>query len=48
VSSSPSSAPPAAPRPGVDRALVLLTLLAFAVRAVYLLLEPRCSLTGDE
>jgi Dolichyl-phosphate-mannose-protein mannosyltransferase len=47
---SPSSPPadPAAPRPGVDRTLLLLTLLAFAVRALYLLLEPRCDLTGDE
>jgi hypothetical protein len=48
VSSSTAPADPAPPRPGVDRALVLLTLLAFAVRGVYLVLEPRCSLTGDE
>jgi len=30
------------------RALLVLTLGAFLVRALYLLLEPRCELTGDE
>jgi hypothetical protein len=48
VSSPTAPVTPAAPRTGFDRALVLLTLLAFGVRAVYLVLEPRCSLTGDE
>ncbi len=31
-----------------DTALLLLTVLAFAARAAYLLFEPACSLTGDE
>jgi 4-amino-4-deoxy-L-arabinose transferase-like glycosyltransferase len=34
--------------PRLDRALLLLTVAAFLVRAVYLLLEPRCGPTGDE
>jgi hypothetical protein len=36
------------PDPGFDRTLVVLTLVAFAVRAAALLLEPRCPLAGDE
>ena len=46
-----SSSPPSdlAPEPArVDRALLLLTVAAFAVRAIYLLLEPLCGPTGDE
>ncbi len=47
---SSSSPPPAfAPEPArIDRALLLLTALAFVVRAIYLLLEPVCGPTGDE
>jgi 4-amino-4-deoxy-L-arabinose transferase-like glycosyltransferase len=45
--SSPSSAPVGEP-PRIDRVLLLLTLAAFVVRAVYLLLEPQCEPTGDE
>lgn len=37
-----------APAPSPDRALAALTLAALAVRVVYLVLEPRCALTGDE
>jgi len=35
-------------RLSLDRALLALTVGAFVVRALYLLLEPRCGLTGDE
>lgn len=35
-------------RARADTPLLLLTALAFAARAAYLLLEPGCSLTGDE
>jgi 4-amino-4-deoxy-L-arabinose transferase-like glycosyltransferase len=34
--------------PTFDRTLLVLTVAAFAIRAVYLLLEPRCGPTGDE
>jgi len=34
--------------PRTDRTLLLLTALALAARVAYLLLEPRCALTGDE
>jgi 4-amino-4-deoxy-L-arabinose transferase-like glycosyltransferase len=37
-----------APEPSLDRALVVLTVAALAVRVAWLLLEPRCDLTGDE
>jgi 4-amino-4-deoxy-L-arabinose transferase-like glycosyltransferase len=37
-----------APQPSTGRALALLTLLALALRAGYLALEPLCALTGDE
>ena len=44
---TPATDPPAqAPSP--DRALAALTLAALAVRVAWLLLEPRCALTGDE
>jgi hypothetical protein len=36
------------PGPGFDRTLVLLTVVAFAVRVAALLLEPHCPPTGDE
>jgi 4-amino-4-deoxy-L-arabinose transferase-like glycosyltransferase len=42
VQAAPSSEAP------LSRALVLLTGLALALRVGYLLLEPRCALTGDE
>jgi hypothetical protein len=37
-----------APRDTLDRALLLLTAAALAVRVAWLVLEPRCELTGDE
>jgi 4-amino-4-deoxy-L-arabinose transferase-like glycosyltransferase len=36
------------PRDTPDRALLLLTAAALAVRVAWLVLEPRCELTGDE
>ena len=39
---------PHEPQGSLDRTLVALTLAALAVRVVYLLVEPRCALTGDE
>jgi hypothetical protein len=53
VAQPPQPASSAAPESGgalrgLDRALLLLTAAAFLVRAVYLLLEPRCGPTGDE
>jgi len=36
------------PAPSPDRALAALALAALAVRVAWLLLEPRCALTGDE
>lgn len=48
MSSSPSSPEAAPQRPSFDWALLVLTLAAFAVRALYLLLEPKCGPTGDE
>ncbi len=44
---TPAQATPSLEAPQ-GRALVLLTGLALALRAAYLLLEPRCALTGDE
>ncbi len=51
--SPPASNPPAAAvstpaRSGIDRALLILTLLGLVARLVFLWLEPRCELTGDE
>jgi 4-amino-4-deoxy-L-arabinose transferase-like glycosyltransferase len=46
VTSSPSV--PSAPKHSNDRALLVLTLGAAAVRAAYLAFEPACALTGDE
>jgi hypothetical protein len=44
---TPATNPPAqGPSPG--RALAALTLAALAARVAWLLLEPRCALTGDE
>jgi hypothetical protein len=44
---TPAQAAPSSEVP-LDRALVVLTAVALALRVAYLLLEPRCSLTGDE
>jgi hypothetical protein len=44
---TPAQAVPSSEAPQ-GRALVLLTGLALALRVAYLLLEPRCALTGDE
>ena len=44
---TPATDPPAH-GPSPDRALVALTLAALTVRVAWLLLEPRCALTGDE
>jgi 4-amino-4-deoxy-L-arabinose transferase-like glycosyltransferase len=46
--SQPASSASIEEPPRLDRALLLLTVAAFLVRAVYLLLEPRCGPTGDE
>ena len=48
MSSPPPPSDALTPRPRVDRAIVGLTAAAFAVRALYLVLEPRCELAGDE
>jgi 4-amino-4-deoxy-L-arabinose transferase-like glycosyltransferase len=44
---APTSEGPA-PEPSPDRTLVVLAVAALAVRVAWLLLEPRCDLTGDE
>ncbi|MCG6919580.1 MAG: glycosyltransferase family 39 protein [Acidobacteria bacterium] len=44
----PASPEPTPKAPRIDHALLLLTLAAFVVRALYLLLEPHCGPTGDE
>jgi 4-amino-4-deoxy-L-arabinose transferase-like glycosyltransferase len=41
-------APEETPHARPDRALLAVTLAALAVRVAWLLLEPRCELTGDE
>ncbi len=45
--SSPAPDPPARSAPP-DRALALLAAAALGVRVAWLLIEPRCALTGDE
>jgi hypothetical protein len=45
-SPQPGAAPP--PPPGVDRALLTLTVVALLVRAAFLVLGPSCAPTGDE
>lgn len=44
---TPAQAAPSSEAP-LGRALVALTAVALALRVAYLLLEPRCALTGDE
>jgi hypothetical protein len=45
---TPPAPEPTPPSGGPDRTLLLLTAAALAVRVAWLVLEPRCALTGDE
>ncbi len=45
---TPPAPDPPPPNDGPDRTLLLLTAAALALRVAWLVLEPRCALTGDE